>query len=130
MKQIAVLVGNRSGVIADLTALLAERGVNLTDIDTDGSDEHGVVHLSVDRYDDALAALAAAGYRAISEDAIVIRLHDEPGALANIALRFKAADINIRSMHILSREQEHVLVSIVSERREEALRLVADVRVG
>ncbi len=40
---------------------------------------------TVDRYDEALVALRDAGVPAVSEDAIIIRIADEPGALARLS---------------------------------------------
>lgn len=126
MKRITVIVDNRPGAVADVTNALAGRGVNIESLDVDAADEKGVINLTVDRYDEALQALRDASLQAISEDAIVIRLKDEPGAIARIAARFKEAGVNIRSMHILRRETDQSLVSIVSERRAEAMELVKD----
>ena len=47
----------------------------------------GVATLTVDRYDEALWALAQTAFQAISEDAIVIRLDDKPGESARITSR-------------------------------------------
>lgn len=126
MKRITVIVDNRPGAVADVTNALAMRGVNIESLDVDAAEEKGVINLTVDRYDEALQALRDASFQAISEDAIVIRLKDEPGAIARIAARFKEAGVNIRSMHILRREADLSLVSIVCERRAEAVELVKD----
>ena len=126
MKRITVIVDNRPGAVADVTSALAERGVNIEALDVEGTEEKGVINLTVDRYDEALQALRDASFQAISEDAIVIRLKDEPGAIARVAARFKAAGVNIQSMHILRRDADLSLVSIVCDQREEAVELVKD----
>ena len=130
MKHIAVLLDAQSRTVADLAQALADRGVNIEDIDVEESDQTGVANLTVDHYDEALLALRDAGFRAVSEDALVIRLKDEPGALAKVAVRFKAAGIGIRSMHILGRAGASALVTIVAERPEEAKQLVRDFLVS
>ena len=132
MKHLTVLLDSPSRTVADLAQALAERAINIEDIDVQeaGPDQTGVVNLTVDRYDQALQALRDAGFRAVSEDALVIRLRDEPGALARVAVRFKEAGIAIRSMHILGRAGSSALVSIVSERPDEAKRLVRDLLVS
>ena len=93
-------------------------------------DEHGVIIIAVDKYDAALKALRDAGYAAVSEDAILIKLKDEPGALAKVASRFKEAQVNLRSVRIMRREQGYSLVAVVTRRTEEALALVEDVLVS
>lgn len=130
MKQISVLTDNRSGVLAELSQALGQRNVNIESIDGEGAEQTGVVTLTVDRYDDALQALQEAGFRAVSEDALIVRMKDEPGALARVAERFKAAEINIKSLRFLSRDDGFALVTLVTEDNERAKQLVADLIVG
>lgn len=130
MKRITVILEDPSQNVADLTEALGSRGINIVTFDVEGSEQTGVVNLTVDRYDDSLAALRDAGFRAISEDALVIRLKDEPGALARVAVRFKQAGIAIRSMHIVARDKDHALATIVSDRQAEARELVRDLIVS
>lgn len=127
MKRITLLTQNRPGVVAEITGALAEKDINIETLDTQNIIDAGIITLSVDRYDNALHVLSEIpNITAISENAILIRLKDQPGALASIAKRFKDADINIRSMHIF-RQGEYGLVAISTERTEEALSLVKDV---
>ena len=130
MKQITIVVDDHPGVVADLSEALARRGINIESIDAQGASPHGVIHLTVDRYDDALVALRDAGFQAISEDALVIRLRDEPGALARVAARFRDAQLNIRSIRILRRDREFVLVTLVTSDNQQAREQLEDVLVG
>jgi hypothetical protein len=93
-------------------------------------DENGVIILTVDRYDDAVRALHEAGYRAITEDALVLRIRNEPGSLAKIARRLAEASINIRSLRIAKHLGEETLVTLVAERPEEARELLRDCLVA
>jgi len=130
MKQITVVVDDHPGVVADITRLLAERDIRIDAMVGDTAKSHGVVTLTVDRYDEALSALRDAGFQAISEDALVLRLEDAPGALARASARLARAGINIRSMRILRREGDSMLVSLVTGENERARELVADVLAG
>ena len=120
MKQIVVLTENHAGILADLAECLAERGINIEELSGDANQAGGVVHLTVDRYDEALVALRDGGFQAVSEDALVLLLPDEPGALARVAARFKSENINVRSMRILRRERGQTLVALVTEEPERA----------
>ena len=131
MKQIVVVAKNRTGLLADIFEALAEHNVNIETIDAESIDSSGVLILTVDRYDDALVALnRIPDISAVTEDAIVIRLKDELGALARIAKRFKNANISLRSVRILQRDDQYSLVAISTERTDEALQLVSDVIVA
>ena len=87
MKQITVITDERPGIVADLCKVLADDGINIETFNAEVQDEHGVIILTVDQYDAALKALTNADYQAFSEDVIIIKLKDEPGALARISLR-------------------------------------------
>jgi hypothetical protein len=130
MKQISVITDNRSGILAELSQALAAREVNIESIDGEAAFETGVVTLTVDRYDEALLALQEAGFQAVSEDALIVRLTDAPGALARVAERFKSDALNIRSLRFLRREGGFALFARVTEDNDRARLLVDDVLVG
>jgi len=126
MKEIVIVTKNRAGLVADISEALATRGINIETLDAEEVQDLAVVELTVDRYDVALQALRDAGFEAITEDAIVVRLPDEPGALAKVARRFKEANIDLRSVRILGRQQGSALVALATERTDEARALVKD----
>ena len=76
--------------------------------------------------DEALLALRDSGFQAISEDALVVRLRDEPGALAKIAVRFKDADLNVRSIRFLRHEDGYAWVTIVTQNNARAAELLEE----
>lgn len=129
MKQITVLAPNRTGILADITASLAERGVNIEDIDVEGMTDDGIVVLTVDQYDLALRTLRDHGYKAISQEALIVRLEDRPGALAEVAVRLKNAGLDVRSMHIAHREAGRTLASLVVSDPSRAAEVLSDVIV-
>lgn len=112
MRQIVVISENRIGVIAEISRVLSERGVNIERLDTSRTETHGAVVLTADDYDAALRALNGAGFKAVSEDAVVVRLKNEPGSLAKLSGRLSGANIDIRGMHIISRDGGHSLVAV------------------
>ena len=96
MERIIIIVRDEVGVIASVTRALADREVNIESLDTERAGEQGIITLTTDDTDTALKALAQAGFRATTDDSLVFRLPDEPGALARVAERFKAAGVNIQ----------------------------------
>ena len=130
MKQITVVGESDPGLLARVSEILAARGINIETLDAETVQDHGVVILTVDRYDEALAALRDAGVPAVSEDAIVIRIANEPGALAKISRRFHDAEIRLRSVRIIRRSSGSGLVALSTERTERALELVKDVLIS
>ena len=130
MKQITVVGEKDPGLLARVSEILAARDINIQTLNAETVEEHGIVIFTVDRYDEALAALRDAGVPAVSEDAIIIRIEDEPGALARISQRFHEAEIRLRSVRIIRRSEGHGLVALSTERTEQALDLVRDVLIS
>ena len=130
MKQITIVSESRPGVMAEIAEALAAAGVNIESLDAESMGTSGVIILTVDKYDEALRALARTPFHAISEDAIVVQLEDNPGELARVMRRFKDAQINLRSIHIIRRDAGKSIVAISTRRTEEAKELVKDLLVS
>ena len=130
MKQISIVVENRPGILAEVTEIMAKNGINIETIEAETIGGSGIVIMTVDKYDLALKKLRDASFNAITEDSLLIKLKDEPGALAKIAKRFKDANINIRSFHIISRDGDNSIAAISTERTANAIELVKDVLVS
>ncbi len=129
MKQITIVSEDHPGILAAITEAMAQAGVNIETLDAETIGSTAVFILTVNRYDDALRALANTPYQAVSEDALVIQLEDKPGELARITRRFKDANINLRSVRILRRDTGKSIVAVSTESNEEALELLGDVIV-
>ncbi|MDE2780861.1 MAG: ACT domain-containing protein [Chloroflexota bacterium] len=112
MERIVIMARDEVGVLADITNTLAQASVNLESINTQVDGEHGTIIISTDDTDRALTALADAGYSAVTDDALLVRLKDEAGALARVAQRFSEAGINIRSAHILDRKDGFATIAL------------------
>ena len=129
MKQLTIVAPLQSGLLANVTQLLGEAGINIESIDAADVEEWDIIQLTVDRYDEALQALRNAGYHAATEDVVVVRLKDEPGALAAVTKRLQAAEVYIRSVRFLQRHAGSALVAISLEQREKAMAVLQDVLV-
>lgn len=128
MKQITIVVpADKPGTLADITEHLAARKINIVEISAADDDHvHGVIFLEAEPYDEALRVLADAGYHAISEELLAIRIKDEPGALAKIAARFRAPQINIHSMRFARRDAGWATVILTTSDNERARNLLTD----
>ena len=122
--RIVVMAKNEVGVIADITLILANAGINVESINTEASSEQEAVILTTDNSDHALYVLNQAGYKAVGDEVLVLRLRDEPGALAGVADKLKQAGINIRSMHILNRNAGHAMIALTTDDRDRTLEAI------
>ena len=130
MKQLTVLVPNQPGQLAKISEALAARDINIEDFDVESHGADGLISLTVDKYDSALRALRDAGYRAVTQSTLLIRLEDKPGALAAIAARLKDAGIDLRSMHIVRRSENVSIASLVADDNAKAAEILKDVLIS
>ena len=115
MQRIVIMAENRIGAIAQIASTLAEGGVNLSSIATENEGQHGVVIITTDQTDHALAILNQAGFKAVSDEAVLVQLPDQPGALADLASVIKDANINIRTFHIIERRENYATAAITTD---------------
>ncbi len=127
MKQITIVTPpDQPGTLADIAERLAQRNVNILNIDGTDDHAHGVILLEAEPFDEALRALAEGGYHAVDEDVLVIRIADEPGALARVAARFREPKINIKAMRIVRRDGGWASVLLSTSDDEAARALLED----
>lgn len=95
-QQISVFLENRPGRLGRLCEVLADRGVNIHAIMVPSGTDYGIVHVIVDRHEDALQSLEERGYRTYTSRVLDVTLDDHPGALAALADRLSENDIDIK----------------------------------
>ena len=126
MQRIVIMAENRIGVIAQIASTLAAGEVNLNSIATENEGQHGVVIITTDRTDHALAILNEAGFKAVSDEAILVQLPDQPGALADLAGAIKDAGLNISTFHIIERREDYATAAITTDDQEKAKTALAN----
>lgn len=114
MKQITVVGRDRPGVLAELAELLLAEGLDIRDVESQIVGEDLFLKLVLSDYDRGLAVLAAAGYQAIPRENVLLRIEDEPGALARLARRLADAGIDIRGISLVHQSGQHCAVAISS----------------
>lgn len=129
MKQLTVLVPNQPGQLARISEVLAARDVNIEDFNVESHGADGLISLTVDKYDIALRALRDAGFRAVTQDTLLIRLDDKPGALAAVAARLRDDGIDLRSMHIVRRGDNVSIASLVTDNNARSAEILKDVLI-
>jgi hypothetical protein len=131
MKQITILSNSSEDVITSVTETLAMFGVNIESISGENYGDQAVVIVTVDNYYEALKAIHNdPDLQVMREDALLLKVKDEIGALARVSRRFADAHINIRSIRFVERHEDYALIAVSTERTKEALDLVKDILVG
>ncbi len=122
MKQLSVFIENKSGRVSEVTGILGDAGINIRGFSVSDTAEYGILRLIVDRPDDAIGALRAAGFTVREDDVICIDLPDVPGGLAGVLRLVSSAGVNIE--YVYSLIATYVVVNVADVER--ALHLLAD----
>ncbi len=99
IKQISIFVENRPGRLAELTALIAEKGVNIRAFSIADTKDFGILRLIVDQPTQAEVVLKEAGCMVSMTNVIAVHMKDHPGALADIMKVIYQAGVSIEYMY-------------------------------
>ncbi|MBT3278337.1 MAG: ACT domain-containing protein [Phycisphaerales bacterium] len=84
-KQFSIFLINRPGVLAHITGLLTENGINVQALSLSDSGEHGVLRIVCQDVDKARACLTEAHDRWTETDVLVIPIDNTPGGFSRLA---------------------------------------------
>lgn len=100
-KDLVIIPDDEPGQLARLGELLGEAGINIEAISAFTGQGRGIVHVLVDRAEDALAVLEQAGVTVRAARRVVVApLPDEPGHLGAACRILADAGINIEQAYI------------------------------
>jgi hypothetical protein len=119
----------QDGLVARIAETLGKAHINILALDAMDVKDFDMVVLTVDRYDDALHELRDAGIDAVTEDAVVIRIKDEPGSLAKVTRRLHESGVYVSSIRILQRQAGVGVVAVAMARPQEGIALIEDLLI-
>lgn len=119
MTEFTVRLANRPGMLAALTALLADAGITIEAIAAFGSGRNGVVHLVVDDAVATRGVLTEAGTAFEERSVVATMLPHEPGALATMTRRLADTGVNIEALYLLRSTAEGREFAITVDRPPE-----------
>jgi hypothetical protein len=127
VQRITVVSHNRPGVLAEVTELLASKGISISSIVAAAYGGDGVMHIDLADadVDQALAALTAGGYHAVTEDVLLARIEDRPGALAQLSRRLSEASLDVRGLNMVQRDDGWAVVAIATSDNTRARQVLA-----
>jgi hypothetical protein len=126
MNQITVIAADRTGLIAELSRLLAARNINVASMDGRAVGKDAILHIEVDDVSSATVVLTRAGCQVMTDDVLTFAVENVPGALARIASELAGSGIDIRTMRTVSRHADSCIVAIVTNDNDRAKILLAE----
>ena len=114
MKDLAIMLDDRPGALAEMGEALGRAGVSIEGGGVFVADSAGIAHFLFEAPAAARRALEAAGIKVVGErDVLVLELHQsEPGQLGKIARRMADAGVNIQVQYS---DHDHHLILVVDD---------------
>ena len=106
IKQLSVFVENKSGRLAEITAVLAGAGIDIRALSIADTTNFGILRIIVDKPFEAEAALKEAGLTVSLTSVLAIGIPDEPGGFAAAMKALAAAGVGVEYMYaFISRDE-------------------------
>ena len=103
--QISVFLENRAGQLAEITAVLAENGIDLRAISIAETSDYGILRMIVDQAEKATGILLSQGYVLSMTPVLVMAVPDSPGGLAPVLAILAEGRIDVEYMYSLFTRQ-------------------------
>ncbi len=95
-KEIVVTVANKAGILANMSKILADHGINIEGVAGYAQNNEAKIMIVTDDELRAKEALVKAGYKTIKEkEVVVVELVNKPGALKGITAKLAEEKIDI-----------------------------------
>jgi len=115
MKSLTIIQESRPGLLAEITTLLEQQGIDVRSMDGYTVGSLVAISLTAKPYRACFGLLTEAGFKVFVSDHLLIRIQDHPGALADISRRLANAQVDIRSMHFVNKEADSCIVALETE---------------
>lgn len=111
IKQLSVFVENKSGRLAEITAILAGAGIDIRALSIADTTNFGILRIIVDKPFEAETALKEAGLTVSLTSVLAIGIPDEPGGFAAAMKALAAAEVGVEYMYaFISRDEGRACV--------------------
>ena len=126
IKQISIFMENTTGRLADVTALLAQAGINLRAISIADTTDFGILRMVADQPDEAVKLLKEQGFTARETDVIGVEVPDHPGELARIMSLFRDEGVGIEYLYAsLEHSADQAVIVLKVDAVDAALAMLA-----
>ncbi len=130
MKSITIIEDDRVGLLADISYILGKAKVNIESISVDVVGNKALVRLMVKDAKEAKDILEMNKFHVSEENATLIRLPDQYRELARITGLLAKDKIDIKNVHIVSRNGKETIISLVTDKPKKTEALLKDLLVS
>ena len=99
VEQLAIFLENKSGRLAEITAILAENGIDIRALSVADTADFGILRLIVDQVEKAQEALKQKGFTVGKTQVVAVAVPDRVGGLASVLREVSAGGFNVEYMY-------------------------------
>jgi hypothetical protein len=122
VEQIAVFLENKSGRLAEITAILAENDINIRALSVADTADFGILRLIVDKVEKAKTVLRENGFTVGKTQVLAVEIEDKTGGLAKVLKCLTNAGINVEYMYaFVNKTGENAVLIFRFEKMQEAI---------
>ncbi len=132
VEQISIFLENKSGRLAEVTAVLAGAGINIRALSLADTADFGILRVIVSNLDKAKEVLKANGFTVGRTEVVAIEVPDRPGGIAGILKVLDSAGINVEYMYaFVQKSAENAIIIFRFDEAEKAISVLqkAGVRI-
>ena len=112
VEQVSIFLENKSGRLAEVTAVLAGAGINIRALSLADTADFGILRLIVDDREKAKTVLKENGFTVSKTEVVAIRVPDKPGGLASVLKVLDGAGINVEYMYAFTQKDSEDAVIV------------------
>lgn len=126
MRELIIVAKDQVGLLARISKILGDRSINIDSVSVETVGKDAMIRLVASQDKEATKLLEDAGYKVTASDVIVLKIEDQPGELAKVALTLAEAGINIRSVLFMRKEENKGLFAVKVTKPEKAVEILKD----
>ncbi|MBU1049313.1 ACT domain-containing protein [Candidatus Bipolaricaulota bacterium] len=113
-QEIVLRSEDRVGVLADITRILSDMGINLLSVRLESVEGDSIVHLLTSSQSYAFEALRDAGFHITERDVVLLSLPHHPGFLRRMSEALARKGISINDLHVSVPDEAKVGVVVLT----------------
>ena len=106
VEQISIFVENKSGRLAEVTDILAKKGINIRALSLADTADFGILRLIVNDIEKTKKLLKDNGFTVGQSEVVAVEVPDRPGGLAGILSALQGKNINVEYMYAFVQKSE------------------------
>ncbi|MFH1222182.1 MAG: ACT domain-containing protein [Candidatus Micrarchaeota archaeon] len=120
MRPLTIVADDKVGLLADISYILGKSKINIESISVDVVGGKAVISLTLSDRERGKSILEAANYKVNDLESIVMKLPDKPGELSRITSLLSKEGININNVHMISRDGNKTILSLIVDKPRKA----------